>query len=236
MGILTSAIPAHTGPSQFDRWWQSAGYWVEPANQRRGGESGVQLLHQHNAGRPPLYCKRQTGHLYRSLLHPFGRPTILRELQAYRAFARLGIRVPRLVYGAARRQDEQWQALLVTEALQGFVSLEQWYATGPHNPELNRMIMQELATTLARLHLSGWQHGCCYPKHVFINVVTGDDPEPRIEIALLDLEKSRRRWLTLRASRHDLRQLYRHRGPQPEADWHYFQQAYAEALASPFGI
>jgi tRNA A-37 threonylcarbamoyl transferase component Bud32 len=213
--------------TEFDRWWNSPGTWVEPANQRRGGESGVRLL-QRDPARPPLYCKQQTGHTYRTLLHPFGRPTILRELHAYRAFARLGIRTPKLVYCAARRQQGHWQALLVTEALQDFVSLEQWYASN-ENRALREAVLRELATTLARLHLSGWQHGCCYPKHIFVNIGDcGDDTQ--VEIALLDLEKSRRRWCYESASRHDLRQLERHRGNIPEADLLIFRDAYCLTL------
>lgn len=239
MGILTRPAPAYSGPTHFERWWHSRGTWVEPANQRRGGESGVQLLRQRDPGHPPLYCKRQTGHLYRSLLHPLGRPTILRELQAYRAFARLGIQVPRLVYCSARRQHGRWQALLVTEALDGFVSLQQWYA-GPfaesRDTALTQSMLGELATMLARLHLARWQHGCCYPKHVFIKAVPQAPGErPSIRVALLDLEKSRQRWRTRDASRHDLGQLWRHRGQMPTDDWGYLQQAYLRALSSPCG-
>ncbi|OCX15669.1 InaA protein [Stutzerimonas xanthomarina] len=214
--------------TEFDRWWNSPGSWVEPANQRRGGESGVRLLQQRDPARAPLYCKRQTGHTYRTLLHPFGRPTILRELHAYRAFARLGIRTPQLVYCAARRQQGGWQALLVTEALQGFVSLEQWYV-GNEDRTLREAVLQQLATTLARLHLSGWQHGCCYPKHIFVKVEEGG-ANSQVEIALLDLEKSRRRWSLKRASRHDLGQLERHRGNIPESDLLQLRQAYCQAL------
>ena len=131
----------------------------------------MQLLRR-EAGKPPLYCKRQTGHTYRTLLHPLGRPTVLRELQAYRAFARLGIRTPRLVYGGARKWQGQWQALLVTEALQDFVSLGQWYADRERAAR-KESVLRRLAFTLARLHRAGWQHGCCYPKHIFVKA--GED-------------------------------------------------------------
>ena len=63
----------------FQHWWQRQGDWVEPPNARRGGESGVQRLLDHSG---VLYAKRQIGHIYRSLLHPGGRPTVLRERNA----------------------------------------------------------------------------------------------------------------------------------------------------------
>ncbi|HEY1029996.1 MAG TPA: lipopolysaccharide kinase InaA family protein [Pseudomonas sp.] len=230
MGILSEQALAALPSTEFDRWWHSPGESVEPANQRRGGESGVVRLQHWDPHRPLLYCKRQSGHLYRSLRHPLGRPTILRELQAYRAFARLGIRTPNIVYCAARKQAGQWQALLVTEALQGFVSLEQWYSEA-HPPQLNQAMLRNLAVTLARLHLGGWQHGCCYAKHLFVKIRNAGE----VEIALLDLEKARRRWRVASAARRDLGQLQRHCGAMPEADMLYLRQAYHHALNSPWG-
>lgn len=230
MGILNEQALAALPATEFDRWWHSPGEWVEPANQRRGGQSGVRLLQHWDSSSPLLYCKRQSGHLYRSLRHPFGRPTILRELHAYRALAHLGIRTPNIVYCAARKQAGQWQALLVTEALPGFVSLEQWY-NEQRTPQLNQIVLQRLAVTLARLHLGGWQHGCCYAKHLFVKVRSDGD----VDIALLDLEKSRRRWRVTSASRRDMGQLARHRGAMPDTDLSVLHQAYQQALNDPWG-
>lgn len=229
MGILSEKALAALPASEFERWWHSPGHWVEPANQRRGGESGVRLLWRSDQQRSLLYCKQQTGHTHRSLRYPFGRPTILRELHAYRAFARLGIRTPNLVYCAARQQQGNWQALLVTEALQGFVSLEQWYADA-ENRGHDRLVLRQLAKTLACLHRSGWQHGCCYPKHIFVRLVTGADGSDSAEVALLDMEKSRRRWFSKSASRRDLSQLERHRGGISESDMAILFAAYHSAF------
>lgn len=229
--------PAWDTDTHFDRWWSSEGEWVEPPNQRRGGESGVQRLVERDPKRPMLYCKRQVGHIYRSLWHPFGRPTALRERQALEALRRLGFRVPEIVYWAARKEAGQWRALLITQALEGFISLREWYATD--RPErrdsaLNNQMLEQLAFTLARLHRAGWQHSCCYPKHIFVKV-QADRADSRVEIALIDLESSRRRWRMLSASRHDLRQLWRHRGGMPQEDWYFFHQAYLEAFGASFG-
>lgn len=43
----------------------------------------VQVLQQRDPTHPQLYCKRQIGHLYRSLLNSLGCSTALREQQAY---------------------------------------------------------------------------------------------------------------------------------------------------------
>ncbi|MFZ3153989.1 lipopolysaccharide kinase InaA family protein [Pseudomonas sp.] len=229
MVALTSGASVQPFITHFDRWWNSAGAWVEPVNQRRGGESGVQLLSRSDPSQLPLYCKRQVGHLYRSIRYPFGRPTVLRECDAYRTLARLGIKTPNIVYCATRRKDQQWQSLLVTESLRGFVSLTQWYEESD-SPELNQRVLRQIAVTLARMHQGGFQHGCCYPKHIFVKLQPGIASKADIEIALLDLEKSRHRWRAKDASRHDLRQLMRHRGSIPEADVLFVNQIHQQVL------
>lgn len=219
--------------SNFQRWWDTRGDWVEAPNQRRDGESGVQRIRPRDPAQEALYCKRQVGHLYRSLLHPFGRPTVLREQRALDAFDALGVRVPRLVYCAAQQDAGQWRALLVTEELKGFVSLEQWYRDDrrEHLGEaIHRQMIEEVAQTLARFHRARWQHGCCYPKHLFIKVYA--DGDWRVEVAVLDLEKSRRRLRSADAARHDLRQLNRHRDGMPDEDWRLLLAAYNRAKAN----
>jgi len=226
--------PDETGDS-FARWWNTQGEWVEPPNVRRDGESGVQRVPSPGRDAPVLYSKRQIGHLYRSLRHPFGRPTVLREQDALQAFTRLGVRVPRVVYCGAQRDAGRWQALLVTEELEGFVSLEQWYDTHlgeRHGSEVQQRVLIAIGETLSRYHRAHWQHGCCYPKHIFIRV-EGEGETARIEIALLDLEKCRRRLRLSAAAEHDMRQLARHRGTMPDDDWRLLLTAHAAALGSP---
>ena len=120
----TSEIPQQA----FQHWWQQQGDWVEEPNVRRGGESGVQRLLDETG---VLYAKKQIGHIYRSLLHPHGRPTVLRERKALQALPSLGVMVPRLIYcGVDYDQQQGWRGLLVTEALEGFENIELWYAQG----------------------------------------------------------------------------------------------------------
>ena len=215
----------------FEQWWNTQGEWVEPPNLRRDGESGVQRLKARRGG--VLYCKRQIGHLYRSLWHPLGRPTVLRERDALQAFSRLGVRVPAIAFCGTQRQAGQWQALLVTEELDGFVSLEQWYEdrlAQRYGTRVHEHMLEAVGRTLSRYHRARWQHGCCYPKHIFIKV-SGEADAVLIEIALLDLEKSRRRLRSRAAASHDMRQLARHRDAMPETDWQLLQSAHAAAFA-----
>ena len=219
-----------TASRVFERWWRAEGEWVEEANQRRGGESGVQRL---PGERRSLYCKRQSGHVHRSLCHPLGRPTVLREAESIRAFRALGLGVPELVYCGARKQGDTWQALLVTEELPGFVALDRWYATQAENvsPAARGLLLDRLGQSLALMHAAGWQHGCLYAKHVFVRVEEGSYG-PTVEVALIDLEKCRRRWLRKFAARHDMAQFSRHRGGMPPADWERLLAAHSAALAA----
>lgn len=119
-----------TEPSRqaFQHWWQKNGDWVEEPNVRRGGESGVQrLLDQSGV----LYAKKQVGHIYRSLLYPQGRPTVLRERRALQALPALGVLVPKMIYCGINYDAQQgWCGLLVTEELEGFENIEVWYENG----------------------------------------------------------------------------------------------------------
>ncbi|MBC3411846.1 InaA protein [Pseudomonas sp. SWRI107] len=226
---------AQSRSKQFEYYWQQQGEWVEEPNQRRGGESGVQRLCDVTG--QVLYAKRQVGHIYRSFLHPFGRPTVLRELDALQSFEQLGVRVPRIVFAGAERDDadHQWYALLVSEALDGFVDLDTWFAEGAREryPQLvHERMLKDLAENLARMHLGHWQHGCLYGKHVFVKVI-GEGEQAQVEVALLDLEKCRRRISCQRAAYNDLRQLRRH-SSFDDAQWqtllYFYQMAFGSAV------
>ncbi|WP_053148084.1 lipopolysaccharide kinase InaA family protein [Pseudomonas sp. P97.38] len=218
----------------FDYFWSLQGEWVEEPNVRRGGESGVQRITSKDGDL--LYAKRQTGHIYRSWLHPFGRPTVLREQDALLALPRLNVRVPELVFcGAQPDPEHKWRALLVTRALEGFEEIEHWYAGGGrerHGEAVHDQLLQELAGNLARMHRGRWQHSCIYIKHVFVRV-TGEGEAAKPEVALLDLEKCRRRMTARQAASHDMKQLRRH-SSFSDADWkklvYFYETAFGSAI------
>jgi len=218
-----------SGNASLDAWWQLQGEWVEAPNTRRGGASGVQRIHDQQ-GRL-LYAKRQVGHLYRSLRHPFGRPTVLRERDALLGARQAGVRVPEIVHCSAEQGPQGWRGLLVTAALEGFQPIDEWYASGGrerHGEDLHRQLLQQVALNLAGLHRARWQHGCLYAKHIFVRV-KGAGETAHAEVALLDLEKCRRRLQRRQAALHDMRQLKRHSSWRP-ADWQQLLDAYQAAF------
>ncbi|SQF96338.1 InaA protein [Paucimonas lemoignei] len=234
MGVQAVIKPTESPGHDFDFFWGQQGEWVEEPNQRRGGESGVQRVFS-EAGQL-IYVKRQVGHTYRSWLHPFGRPTVLRERDALVGLSKLDVGVPEMIFcGAQRDERNEWRALLVTKALEGFQELEDWYAAGgreQHGEALHEQMLKELATHLARMHRGRWQHSCLYIKHVFVRVV-GEGSDARPEVALLDLEKCRRRLTAVAAARHDMLQLRRHSSFKP-ADWkklaYFYETAFGSAI------
>jgi hypothetical protein len=219
-------------PGLFEQWWQQQGEWVEEPNSRRGGTSGVQRIRAEDGSL--LYAKRQVGHIYHSLLHPFGRPTVMRELKALQRLAGLGINVPRVVYcGAERDSDNNWRALLVTADFEGFIEIDQWHAAGGrerHGEAFHQQVMQGVGAMIARMNNARWQHNCLYSKHVFIRV-QGEGSEATFEVGVLDLEKSRQRITRHQAARHDLLQLRRH-SSWSAADWQHLIYGHSTAFGS----
>ncbi|AWA41169.1 lipopolysaccharide kinase InaA family protein [Pseudomonas sp. 22105] len=234
MAVQFAAETEAAPQDRFDYYWNQRGEWVEEPNVRRGGESGVQRV----VGRDGqlLYAKRQTGHIYRSWLHPFGRPTVLRELDALTGVSRLGVRVPEIVFcGAQPDPQHKWRALLVTKSLDGFQELEQWVAAGgreQYGEAVYERVLKDLAENLARMHKGRWQHSCIYIKHVFVSV-TGEGESAKVEVALIDLEKCRQRLTAHRAAAHDMKQLRRH-SSFSATDWkklvYFYETAFGSAI------
>lgn len=205
--ILTPSSSAFSEAIQVENWLQKPGEWVEAPNTRRGGMSGVQRLPD---GNRILYRKQQVGHFYRNWRHPLGEPTVKREQRAIQAMKQLGIRVPELIFCGSRQREGLCEAILVTAELHGFSSLDECHERGDFqrwDQQLQRRLFMQLGRLLKCLHRAHWQHGCLYPKHIFARV---DDHSGEVELALLDLEKSRRRLLQRSAAQHDLAQLHRH--------------------------
>ena len=234
MAVQFAAETEVAPQDRFDYFWNQRGEWVEEPNVRRGGESGVQRVMGSDG--QLLYVKRQTGHIHRSWQHPFGRPTVLRESAALNGVAALGVRVPHIVFcGAQRDPVHKWRALLVTRSLDGFEEIDRWYAGGGrerHGDAINDRVLKELAENLARMHKGRWQHGCLYDKHVFVGV-TGEGETAKVEVALIDLEKSRQRLTAHSAAAHDMKQLRRH-SSFSEADWqklvYFYETAFGSAI------
>jgi tRNA A-37 threonylcarbamoyl transferase component Bud32 len=204
----------------FDYWWNVPGDWVEPPNERRNGWSGMLRV---KGATGTLYVKRQRNHLCRTLTHPLGWPTASREWHYLNRLRELGLRVPAPVFHGVRRGAQGLEAVVVTEELSGYADLSQQLGL---SVERLVALTREIGSCLGVLHRAALQHSCLYDKHVMVRW-NGDQPE----VALIDLEKMRKRLRAPAAAKHDLEQLRRRQSVLDGAAWAVLLQAHALTFA-----
>ena len=200
------------GLDDFDSLWQREMAWFEEPNRRRGGWSGVSRceVRMPDGGRRALFVKRQENHGTFSLKHPFrGVPTFEREFKHLMNYRAKGIPTLEPVYYAARQSRGCQRAILITEELTGFASLEdhvnRWLKDGAPPRSKRRQILKSVADLLQLIHDNHIQHSCFLTKHVFIRLCDDGSVEARV----IDLEKSRWRPFKTLCAMRDLHSLNR---------------------------
>lgn len=94
--------------ASFDALWALKLEAVDEPNTERGGWSSVYRL---DLGETAFYLKRQSNHLTRSVLHPFGEPTFAREFRNIQRYQRLAIPALQAAFlpsGESRVSSEQF--------------------------------------------------------------------------------------------------------------------------------
>lgn len=198
---------ANNGLKSFTDWWQKDADWFEEPNVRRGGWSGVSRLELAGADGTSrvVFLKRQENHVTHTWRHPLrGMPTFVREMKNIHALQEGNVPALVPVYFATRNVDGARRAILVTEALDGFVPLEEIELQALTSSQRRELIAQ-VAEVLARLHARRLQHNCLYPKHLFVK-----PREAGFEVRLIDLEKTRHCLFKDSAMFRDLDTLNRH--------------------------
>lgn len=204
-------ILRHNKLDSFDALWNLQADWFEPPNERRGGWSGVSRceLDSPKGGKVAVFLKRQENHVTRTLLHPFGMSTFIREIENILRFKNAGIPALEPVYFAVRKVDGNLRAILCTEALDGYEPLEdlteRWLKEGWPERKKRQRLMQVVASVMSRMHDHKIQHNCFYPKHIFVRFT-----ENAIDVRIIDLEKAKVKLLRRYATFRDLYALNRH--------------------------
>lgn len=212
------------GLGSFEAIWALDIGWFEAPNERRGGWSGVSRcdLDRPQGGSTGVFIKRQQDHVFRSLRHPVrGMLTFEREFANLQRYRSLGIPTLEPVYFAVRTVDGHRRAILITRELSGYISLEQWVESKTTELQERRELVARVATVAARLHRNHLQHNCLYPKHVFVGEADG-----RMDVRIIDLEKTKWRLSRARASLRDLDTLNRHSPHWSRSDRLRFLLAY----------
>jgi hypothetical protein len=205
-------ILAYNGLSDFESLWKLEAPWFEEPNHRRGGWSGVSRyeLKLPEGGCGAVFLKRQENHGTPSLMHPVrGIPTFFREFKRIMNYRSKGIPTLEPVYFASRMAGKDQRAILITEELTGFISLEDrvqsWLKEGAPNRQIRRSILKSIAVLLQDMHAHGIRHSCFFPKHVFIRL----NADGTVDARVIDLEKSRWRPSKTQCAMRDLYSLSR---------------------------
>lgn len=205
----TSILSQHQ-LNRFDAVWDYEIKWFEEPNHRRGGWSGVGRIALERNGASPLFLfvKKQQNHGRKTLLHPLsGEPTFRREFAWLQFLEARQFHAPKVVFYAEQGSGEHQRAVLMTEALNEYQSLD--VLSDDLRANLSRkqqmVLIQKVAEEIRRFHDFGLVHRALYPKHIFVKHAEGAP-----QIALIDLEKTRAsRWFMFRAF-FDLAALNRH--------------------------
>lgn len=205
------ALLEQHGLASFDALWAMKLQAVDEPNTERGGWSSVYRL---DLGEVAYYLKRQSNHLTRSPLHPFGEPTFAREFRNIRRYAALGIPALQAAFFAERKLPGERRAVLLTRALDGWQDLDAWLSGWVELGVARRTAILKACGELARcLHRAGQMHGCFYPKHIFLR-----ERADGFDAQLIDLEKTRPLLFGQRDRVKDLEPLLRRASVWDEAD------------------
>ena len=205
-------IFAFNGLRTFGDFWKLEAKWFEEPNQRRGGWSGVARceLKLPGGGTTRVFLKRQENHMTRTPAHPLrGEPTFLREFRCILRYRECGIPSLTPLYFAWRREGGNQRAVLLTEELAGFRSLEETakdWEQNPPPPKIRRAVIRAVAQLLRQIHSHRLRHNCFYPKHIFLRLAGGGP----VAVRVIDLEKTKTRLFGWDRDYRDLRTLNRH--------------------------
>ena len=213
------ALLERHGLSSFDALWALKLEAVDEPNTERGGWSTVYRL---ELGERAFYLKRQSNHLTRSLLRPFGEPTFAREFRNIRRYAERGIPALQAAFFGQRTLPGERRAVLLTRALDGWNDLAHWLERWSSLDWPKRSAILRACGELARrLHQAGQMHGCFYPKHIFLQ-----EQGAAFEAQLIDLEKTRPLLLGRRDRIKDLEPLLRRARIWSESEFRELLAAY----------
>jgi hypothetical protein len=206
------AILEFNALNDFDDLWNIEAAWIEEPNAYRGGWSGVARteIKTPGGGTRGVYLKKQEDYFTRTIRHPIvGVSTFAAEMHRIRQLSQRQIPTLEAVYFGQRRVEGKCRALLMTDELEGFQSLEMlvdhWTERDWPSLRQRRRVINATADLLRGLHRHNLQHSSMYPKHVFLRVEA-----KRVEGRLIDLERMKWRPLRSLAVARDLDSLNRH--------------------------
>jgi hypothetical protein len=202
------AMLAHHGLHAFADFWGLPWDWVEDPNKRRNGWSGVSrhVFLENEVGRFSIFVKRQENHNFRSLCHPFGRPTFFRDLRNIRRMEEINVPTVEPVFYGERREGNKLQAVLATIALEGHSELNSLFRDPSLPLPVRQAILRRLADVVLLMHRHHLQHNSLAGNHVLVKLAE----DGTFDLRILDLEKTRRNFMPVDCAVRDLEKFVRH--------------------------
>jgi|GEM_PF-2884255 len=184
-----------------------------------------------------LYLKRTLTHPLKGMLDEFvsGRWPKARPVNEYamaRTFEKEGIPAMKAVaYGYRQRYGLPCEAFVLVEAVPAHLSLYQAWQFGPDKPALltdrhKCKIISEIAWLIRRLHDTGLRWPDLVAKHILLNLPPQNEPSPRWDLHLIDLERMYRN-RSSKTRHQDLQTLLRSLPPNTVSRTHLLRFALA---------
>ena len=216
--------------TSFDAIWALGTEWFETPNIRRGGWSGVikYPLKGLNGDNSYIFIKRQENHRSKTWRHPIkGIPTFQREYNNLRYFEQKSIPCPALVYYGSRHYNGNDQAILITQDLATYTSVDNILPDDKlgliKNQQHRHQLLRRTAEVIRLMHEHHIQHDSLYPKHIFATPVNDG-----WDVRLIDLEKAKHRLFKKRLVVKELATFRRHTYDWTEQEQSIFFKAYVD--------
>ena len=202
------AILARHGLQTFAGFWGLPWDWVEDPNKRRNGWSGVSrhTFSDDEAGRFSIFVKRQENHNYRSLSHPFGKPTFFRDFRNILRMEQINVPTVEPVFYGERQEGDKLQAVLATIALEEYSELNSLFQDPSVATPVRQAILHRLADVAQLMHRHHLQHNSLAGNHVLVKV----EEDGTFDLRILDLEKTRRNFMPFDIAVRELEKFIRH--------------------------
>jgi hypothetical protein len=184
------------GLASFEELWNRQDPWFEEPNSGRSKDGWSGVCRFEISGRV-LFLKKQENFFTYSLKSPMGESVVVKEYSNLALFNDLSIPCMKVVYFGVRKNDAKVQGLIVTEALEDYISvheaIEKWQVE-EISVHKRRKIIYAVADLVRDAHEKGVMHNSLYPKHIFIDakLAVGEPAQQKPLCRFIDLEKAKK--------------------------------------------
>ena len=216
----------------FEELWNRRAPWFETPNTGRSahGWSGVSRI---QIGGRDFFLKKQENFFTYSARFPFRRLLAQREFDNIRLFDSLNIPSLDVIYFGARKRGGRHQAIILTEALEGYIPLseveERWREERREDDAGRRTLIASVASLVRQAHERGLLHNSLYPKHIFVHEALcnkGELSPNKPNCRFIDLEKARKVSVGGKRQLRDIESLHRRSSYWSESDRLFFVLSY----------